>query len=155
MATQTTLEPITKTMTVARRQEETFQFFTARINDWWPKRTHSLGQDKVARVDFEPRVGGRIFETQHDGTKLQWGKVLVWDAPHRIVYTWHLSKPEDMGTEVEITFTMLGDDETRVDLIHRNWEKLGDEAEALHGQYDGGWDHVFGECFGNFVKAGA
>lgn len=153
MATETKLEPITKTMTVARSQEETFEFFTARINDWWPKRTHSIGQDKTARVDFEPHVGGRIFETQEDGTEVQWGKVLVWDAPHRVVHSWHLSRGEDKATEVEITFTALGENETRVDLVHRNWEKLGADAARIHDQYQGGWDHVFGECFGGFVKA--
>lgn len=153
MTAQTKLEPIAKTMTVARGQAETFEFYTARINDWWPKRTHSIGQDEVARVDFEPRVGGRIFETRHDGTEVQWGRVLVWDAPRRIVYTWHLRNPEEKGTEVEITFTALGAEECRVDLVHRNWEKLGADAARIHGQYSGGWDHVFGECFGEFVKA--
>jgi len=153
MGTKTKLEPITKTMTVARGQAETFAFFTARVNDWWPKRTHSLGQEKSARIDFEPEVGGRFFETFDDGTEHQWGKVSVWDEPNRIVYSWHLSRPEEQATEVEITFTALGDSETRVDLVHSNWEKLGEDAEMAHGQYSGGWDHVFGECFGEFVKA--
>lgn len=153
MATETKLEPITKTMTVARGQDETFRFYTERLNDWWPKRTHSIGQDKTARVGFEPRVGGRIFETQEDGTEVTWGEVLVWDAPNRVVHSWHLSRGSDEATEVEITFTALGDGETRVDLVHRNWEKLGADAVRIHDQYQGGWDHVFGECFGGFVKA--
>lgn len=153
MTAQTKFAPITKTMTVARSQEETFRFYTERLNDWWPKHTHSLGREKTVRADFEPRVGGRIFETQEDGSEVPWGKVLVWDAPTRVVHSWHLSRGEDKATEVEITFTALGRSETRVDLVHRNWENLDlDEATILHGQYDSGWDHVFGECFGGLVK---
>jgi len=154
MTTQTKFEPVTKTMTVARGQAEAFAFFARRVNDWWPKHTHSLGQEKTARVDFEPKAGGRFFETQDDGTELQWGKVIVWDEPNKIVYSWHLSRPEDEATEVEVVFTALGDNETRVDLIHRNWEKLGKDAETVRAQYHGGWDKVFGECFGGFAKAG-
>ena len=113
MNTKTKLEPINKTMTVARGQKETFEFFTARVNDWWPRRTHSIGGEKSARVDFEPRKGGRLFETLDDGTEKQWGKVLTWDAPDRLVFSWHLSRPEDQATEVEVTFTALSDDECR------------------------------------------
>ncbi len=153
MSVQAKFEPITKTMTVARGQEETFRFYTERLDDWWPKKTHSIGLEKAVRVAFEPRVGGRIFETQDEGTEVAWGEISVWDAPRKIVHSWHLSRGADKATEVEITFTALGESETRVDLVHRNWENLGEEAERLHGDYDGGWDHVFGECFGGLVKA--
>ena len=152
MSVQTTYEPITKTLTVARGIEETFQFYTDRIDDWWPKKKHSIGGEKVASVDIDPRVGVRIYETQNDGTEVQWGKVVVWDVPNRLIHSWHLSRGEDKATEVEIIFTALGENETRVDLIHRNWENLGDEAGKLHEQYSGGWDHVFHECFGGLVK---
>lgn len=153
MSTQIKIEPITKTMTVARSQDETFRFYTERLNDWWPKKTHSIGQEKVTRVDMEPRKGGRIFETQEDGTEVQWGEVLVWDAPNKVVHSWHLGRGEEKATEVEIALTAISENETRVDLVHRNWEKLGDQAEEARGQYNGGWDHVFGECFGGLVKA--
>jgi len=153
MTIQTKFAPITKTLTVARGQDETFRFYTERLNDWWPKATHSLGHEKTVHVAFEPRVGGRIFETQEDGSEHQWGKILVWDAPGRVVHSWHVGRDEAKATEVEITFTPLGPDETRVDLVHRNWENYGDGVEEAHKGYSPGWDFVFGECFGGLVKA--
>ncbi len=149
------LEPIFKSLTVDRGLGETFDFYANQMGTWWPLRTHSVGQEKAVTVTMEAGVEGRIFETQKDGTEVLWGKILIWDAPNRVVHTWHVGRDVEEGTEVEITFTDIGEGKTRVDLTHRNWENLGEIGPALHDQYDGGWDHVFGECFGGGVAKGS
>lgn len=153
MTVKTQYQPITKSLTVPRGQAETFAFYTERLDSWWPKRSHSVGQEKVVRVTLEPQAGGRIYEVQEDGTEVAWGWVRVWDAPRRVVHSWHPGRDEEQATEVEITFTALSAKATRVDLVHRHWERLGEGAESLHGHYDGGWDFVLGECFRGFALA--
>ena len=138
---------------MARGLEETFNFYTEQLDKWWPKLTHSIGREKTDVVAMECKLGGRIYETQADGTEMFWGTVLEWDAPNRLVHSWHVGREEDEATEVEITFKDAGNGQTLVELTHRNWENLGEVAEMIHGQYGPGWDHVFGKCFGDGVKA--
>ena len=47
----------------------------------------------------------------------------------------------DLITEIEVTFTDQGDGATRVDLEHRNLERLGDDAEHGRAMLDApnGW----------------
>ena len=94
---------------------------------------------------IEPRVGGRWYERGEDGSECQWGKVLVWDPPRRVVLSWQLDAnfqyvPE-IETEVEIRFTPEGTEATRVDLEHRHLERFGEQGESLRGKVDSkeGW----------------
>jgi uncharacterized protein YndB with AHSA1/START domain len=63
-------------------------------------------------VSLEPWVGGRWFERGKDGSECDWGKVLVWDAPSRLVITWQVNadfQPSpDIETEIEVTFVPDG-----------------------------------------------
>ena len=118
------------------------------IDRWWPLRPFSMGEDKVAAVTFERRVGGRVYETWQDGTEREWGVVLDWAPPERFVMTWNAS---GTPTEVELRFTTEGAERTRVDLEHRGWEKLSEEqlradcalpGGYLGGSFSRGWDVI-------------
>ena len=74
--------------------------------------------------------------------------VTVWEPPSRVVIDWNPSHEDRPYTEVEVTFSPAGDG-TRVDLEHRQWDRLGDEVGARwRSDYDVGWVHVFDERFG-------
>jgi uncharacterized protein YndB with AHSA1/START domain len=79
-----------------------------------------------------------------DSSECEVGKVLVWDPPARLVLIWQLTAEfqfdPNLVTEVEVQFTPEGEG-TRVDLEHRNLERLGDTAETLREKIDapGGW----------------
>jgi uncharacterized protein YndB with AHSA1/START domain len=148
MGQMTEIAPVTKSIMVKRPPEEAFRVYTEGIATWWPLETHSPSQ-KAETVIIEPREGGRLYERTTDGEELDWGEVLVWDPPQRLVHSWHLGR--SVATEVELRFTAQGDD-TLVELVHSGWERHGEYAAALRAQYDSGWDFVFGERYASAAR---
>ena len=129
----TVSEAIRKTVLVDFTPEEAFDLFTARIDKWWPVSTHSYGGDDVKNVVLEPRLGGRLFEVTDAGEQ-DWGSVLAWEPPHRLLLDWQIG--EASGTEVEVTFEPEGPG-ARVVLEHR-----GFGAPDPRERYSDGWDVV-------------
>ena len=144
MSQQTSETAIRKRVTVSRPVEEAFRIFTEEIAEWWPYATHSVEKENVDTVILERRGGGRFYERAKDGTEHTWGRVLSWDPPSRVVYSWHPGRGEETAQEVEITFTAVADG-TRVELVHTRWEVLGDRKAEVVASYDAGWDKVLGE----------
>ena len=149
--TATGIAPIVKAIETDRPIDEAFRLFTANMADWWPLASHSVGRDKAQWCGLEDRVGGRVFERTESGEEHVWGTVTDWQPPHRLAFTWHPGQGPEVHTELVIRFTALAERRTRVELEHRGWEALGDRAEAVRGNYDGGWDQVFGRHFGEFA----
>lgn len=154
-STSAPTEPVRKSVRVERSIEDTFHLFTDRIADWWPvdhfSRTAEgeLGTSGLARIVFEPREGGRVYEVASDGTEGSWATVLAFEPPTRLVLAW---KPHDRPvppTEVEVRFSPDGAG-TRVDLEHRGWDVLGEDAEEGRRNYASGWTLVLDR----FVAAG-
>jgi uncharacterized protein YndB with AHSA1/START domain len=107
---------------------------------WWPK-GHSVSADPDLTVTFEPRVGGRIFETTSAGEEHDWGEVVEWEPPRRLVYVWHLRFDRSDATQVEVSFEPGGEG-TAVRIIHRGWERLGAAAEERRERNNRGWSGV-------------
>lgn len=150
--TETLIPPVVKSIIVARSADDAFRLYTQDMGKWWPKPTHSLGKDKVEDVVIEGRVGGRIYERWQDGTEQAWGTVLAWEAPRRIVHTWHVSTDPAHSSEVELRFMPIGANRTRVTLEHRHWERMAvPSARDMRESYNQGWEGVFIERFGNFA----
>jgi uncharacterized protein YndB with AHSA1/START domain len=147
------IEPIHRSITVRRGADEAFRLFTAEMGSWWPLDTHGRSEEfdgaKTERLVFEEREGGRIYEELSNGSEADWGVVTAWEPPARVTIDWNPSPDDRPYTEVEVTFTPIGDGSTRVDLYHRHWERLGEEAgAAFRANYDPGWTYVFDERFG-------
>ena len=125
--------PIRKSIVVKATAEKAFSTFTAGIARWWPA-AYTIGTSPQADVVMEPRAGGRWFERGQDGSECDWGKVLVWDPPRRVLVTWQIGGDwqyhVDMITEMEVTFTALGTRETRVEFEHRKLEAMGDACRG-------------------------
>lgn len=143
MTTQT-IEPVRKQITVQAPPEQAFEVFTGRMTRWW-NRDYKIGAEALAAVVVEPHEGGRWYERGEQGGECDWGRVLVWDPPHRVVLTWQIS-PEwkfdpDLRTEVEVRFDATGTGTTAVALEHRGLESFGAAGEAMRGVFDsaGGW----------------
>lgn len=136
--------PVRKSVTVAADLEKAFAVFTSGMGRWWPA-SHSVGDSPLRDVVIEPATGGRWFGRLEDGSEAEWGKVLAWEPPKRVLFAWQLNGnwtyDADFQTEVEVTFTPVGPRETRVDLEHRNLERYGDALEKTRGALDseGGW----------------
>lgn len=139
--------PVRRSVTVKADPERSFTAFTANMAAWWPP-SHTIGGSQKPQVVLEGRVGGRWYERSPEGAECEWGKVLAWDPPGRLVLAWQLNGlwkyDPTLVTEVEITFTALGSGETRVDLEHRDLERFGEHATRVHDAVgaEGGWQGI-------------
>jgi uncharacterized protein YndB with AHSA1/START domain len=144
MTQDTETMAVSRTVTVAAPPERAFAVFTDGFDTWWP-RSHSIAEAELAEATLEPRLGGRWYERGADGSETEWGKVLAWDPPHRLVVSWHIGGSwgfEDdpaRYSEIEVTFTPDGDG-TRVELTHGHLERHT-APEALRDSVggEGGW----------------
>ena len=144
--TDQTVAPVRKSITVNASPERAFTVFTAEFDSWWP-RSHHIGKAPMKKAIIEGRAGGRCYAEQTDGSECDWGSVLVWEPPHRLVIAWQIDgrwqyEPElARASEVEVRFTRAGDGLTRVDLEHRYLERHGADAAAIRTGIDSpnGW----------------
>jgi uncharacterized protein YndB with AHSA1/START domain len=138
--------PVRKTITVRASPEHAFRVFTADVDAWWP-RSHHIGAAPMRRTIIEQRHGGRCYSEQTDGTECDWGRVLVWEPPRRLVLAWQVTadwkhEPDlARSSEVEVRFTPEADGATRVDLEHRHFERAGVGAGVMRTAVDSpnGW----------------
>jgi uncharacterized protein YndB with AHSA1/START domain len=117
--------------------ERAFAAFTREIGQWWrPSPLFQTTPRRPGRLAFEPGEGGRLIETLDGGKVFEIGKVLVWDPPQRLIFSWRqASFPVDLHTEVEVRFEPVGE-ETRVSVEHRGFDRVPAPSAARHGMPD-------------------
>ncbi len=139
---------IRKEMVVEASPARAFRVFTEEHGAWWPLATHHIGEGAAETAIIEPRAGGRWFERAADGRECNWGRVLVWDPPGRLVLAWQISADwkyeSTLNTEVELRFVALDAGRTRVELEHRLLDGYGAAADKMRGIFDsdGGWNGI-------------
>ena len=147
------IESVKKQIVVNVGLERAFKVFTAGLDRWWP-REHHIGKSPLKRAVLEERVGGRWYSVCDDGSECDVGKVLSWEPPNRLLLAWQITADWQFDaafvTEVEVTFTALSANQTRVELEHRDLERFGARAPDLRKAIDapGGW----GKIIENFAK---
>jgi len=135
MTTQT-IPSVRRSVTVKAPLDKAFRVFTEGFATWWPK-THHIGSADLADAVLETREGGRWYEKGVDGSECDWGIVLAYEPPHRLVLTWQINgewkyEPDAAQcSEVEVLFTDLGGGQTRVDLEHRELARHGESIQGL------------------------
>jgi uncharacterized protein YndB with AHSA1/START domain len=140
-----TIAPVRRSVFVEAPPERAFEIFTAGFATWWPK-SHSVVEADQEGAYIEPVAGGRWYERGVDGTECDWGRVLAFEPPGRLLLSWQLDQEFEpdpdpsTASEVEVTFTREGVG-TRVVLEHRGFERRADGgaqvAESVAGE--GGW----------------
>ncbi len=138
---------VQRTITVEASQEHAFDVFTRGMSSWWPMATHHIAEAAMEAAVIEERAGGRWYERGVDGSETEWGRVLAWDPPERVVLAWHLDADWQYdpspaaASEVEIRFVPESPTRTRVELEHRGLEAYGPRAEEVKASVggDGGW----------------
>ena len=146
MNTQAADTSVRLQMVVEAPIERAFRVFTERFGSFKP-REHNLLAVPIAETVFEPRVGGHLYDRGVDGSECRWSRVLAYEPPDRVVFSWDISPQWRLETdlaktsEVEVRFIAEGPKRTRVELEHRNLERHGDGWESVRDGVaaDGGW----------------
>ena len=146
MTTQIDDTSVRTSIVVAAPVERAFRVFTEQF-DLIKPRDHNLLAVEIVESVIEPRVGGRLYDRGVDGSECQWGRVLVYEPPTRIVFSWDISPmwqietDLDKASEVEVRFVPEGADRTRIELEHRHLDRHGEgwegTREGVRG--DQGW----------------
>jgi hypothetical protein len=147
MTTTTDAATVRRSIVVEAPIDRTFDFFTRRIGEWWNP-DHHLLSEPIAGMVFEPRVGGHIIDRGVNGAENRWARVLVWDPPTRLAFSWDINLSWQIETdpakssEVHVTFVPQSEGRTLVELEHRHLDRHGDGWEAMHAAVgsQGGWD---------------
>jgi uncharacterized protein YndB with AHSA1/START domain len=139
---------VTTSVVVDVPQARAFTVFTDEIGTWWDPDHHLLPEGtRLERMVFEPRVGGHVYDVVSDGSECRWSRVLAYDPPERVVFSWDINLQWEIETdldrtsEVEVRFIAEAPDRTRVELEHRNLDRHGDGWEQMRAAVgsDGGW----------------
>jgi uncharacterized protein YndB with AHSA1/START domain len=141
------IAPIAHSVEVKAPPGRAFELFAANMGAWWP-RGRTPAKNPHVDIILEPREGGRWFERDSEGNESQWGKVLAWEPPRRLLLGWQLDHQfrydAELLTEVELRFAPLSGGGTRVTLEHRDLERFGADAEALATKIRAGWPVMIG-----------
>jgi uncharacterized protein YndB with AHSA1/START domain len=133
------IEPLRISFEVRCAVDHAFETWTEATSTWWPP-GHSVSGEPDIDVVFEGQPGGRIFERTRDGREIDWGEITAWEPPHRLAYLWHIRRDRRDATDVIVTFVEVGDEATRVEIVHGGWDRLGGDGASWREANQGGWD---------------
>jgi uncharacterized protein YndB with AHSA1/START domain len=135
MTTQTQEASVRTQVVVEAPIDRAFRVFVEEFDRIKP-RDHNLLEVDIAETVFEPRAGGRIYDRGVDGSECQWARVLVYEPPDRVVFSWDISLQWQIETdlertsEVEVSFVSETPERTRLELEHRNLDRHGEGWEV-------------------------
>ena len=144
--TQTDTGVVRKQIVVQAPIDRAFAVFTSRFGDFKPPEHNLLGAP-IAETVFEPQVGGNIIDRAVDGSECRWARILAYEPPDRVVFSWDISPrwqietDPDQTSEVGVRFYTETPKRTRLELEHRHIDRHGPESQAVIDGVDGdeGW----------------
>jgi uncharacterized protein YndB with AHSA1/START domain len=159
MSTQAQATSVRSEIVVDAPMERAFAVFTEQFDRIKPREHNMLGVD-IAETVFEPRVGGSIYDRGVDGSVCRWARVLAYEPPERVVFswdigpTWQIETDPGRASEVEVRFVAESPERTRVELEHRHIDRHGEGWEGLHEgvQADQGWP-LYLQRYGDLFKS--
>jgi uncharacterized protein YndB with AHSA1/START domain len=145
MTRQIQIAPVRKSIVVNATPQEAFEIFGRGVDRWWPK-SKGIGLKPIRESIIEPRVGGRWYTVHEDSEEVTVGHVRVWEPGVRMTFGWEISakwRPEariELASEVEVVFVAESEGRTRVNLEHRQFERMGAaNGQKMRDSVDGGW----------------
>jgi uncharacterized protein YndB with AHSA1/START domain len=159
MSTQAQATSVRSEIVVDAPIERAFAVFTEQFDRIKPREHNMLGVD-IAETVFEPRVGGSIYDRGVDGSECRWARVLAYEPPERVVFSWDIGPTWQIETdpgrtsEVEVRFVVESPERTRVELEHRHIDRHGDGWEGVREgvQADQGWP-LYLQRYGDLLKS--
>jgi uncharacterized protein YndB with AHSA1/START domain len=159
MSSQAAETSVRTSIVVEAPIERAFSVFTEDFGSFKP-RDHNLLQAEIAETIFEPHVGGHLYDRGVDGSECRWARVLAYEPPTRVAFSWDISPHWQIETdlektsEVEVRFISETPDRTRVELEHRNLDRHGAGWEGVRDGVDSGdgWP-LYLERFAELLKS--
>jgi uncharacterized protein YndB with AHSA1/START domain len=139
---------VRKVVRVQAPPEVAWRVFTEQMGTWWPLAVYKIGKANAVDAIIEPRVGGRWYERGDDGSTCDWGSVLSWEPPSRLVLSWDITADwrydPDLKTEIELRFIAEGKEATRVELEHRKLDRYGARRDEMRRVFEteGDWGRL-------------
>jgi uncharacterized protein YndB with AHSA1/START domain len=129
--------------------EQAFRLFAPGLASWWP-REYTWGQEALETIAIEPHEGGFCYERGPHGFRSDWGRVLAWEPPKRLRFTWQIGPGREplpdpaRASEVQVTFVGEEADATRVELEHREFERHGEGGGGYRAALgsEQGWPYI-------------
>jgi uncharacterized protein YndB with AHSA1/START domain len=162
MTTQAQQETTVRTQIVVEAPiERAFRVFTEDFGSFKPREHNLLGVD-IAETVFEPREGGHLYDRGIDGSECRWARVLAYEPPERVVFSWDISPQWQLETdlerssEVEVRFVSESPERTRIELEHRNLDRHGEGWQGVREGVggEGGWPLYLERYAGVLAEAG-
>jgi uncharacterized protein YndB with AHSA1/START domain len=159
MSTHAQATSVRSEIVVGAPIERAFAVFTEQFDRIKPREHNMLGVD-IAETVFEPRVGGSIYDRGVDGSECRWARVLAYEPPERVLFSWDIGPTWQIETdpgrtsEVEVRFVVQSPERTRVELEHRHIDRHGDGWEGVREgvQADQGWP-LYLQRYGDLLKS--
>jgi uncharacterized protein YndB with AHSA1/START domain len=148
MAPATDPNCVRKVVSVNAPPALAWRVFTEQMGTWWPLANYKIGKANAVDAVIEPRVGGRWYERGDDGSTCNWGSVLSWEPPSRLVLSWDITADwqydPNLKTEIEVRFIPEGRNGTRVELEHRRLDRYGARRDEMRRIFDieGDWGRL-------------
>jgi uncharacterized protein YndB with AHSA1/START domain len=150
--TQQQITPIQISTRIGLSVAQAFELFTSALQTWWP-REYTWSGAVLDRIGIEPGAGGFCYERGPHGFRCDWGRVQVWDAPRRLVFTWQIGPHREpvpdpaRASEIEVRF-VADAGAARVNLEHGGFERYGEGAVAYRTALASpqGWPYIL-QCF--------
>ncbi len=125
--------------------DRAFEVFTGDFKDWWPAEYTWSGPGALADIGIEGGAGGLCYEIGPHGFRCDWGRVLTWDPPRRLVFTWQIGPQREpvpdpsRAGEIEVRFR-----DDRIEFEHRDFEKYGPGGDAYRNAMESprGWPSI-------------
>lgn len=148
---------VRKSVTVNAAQAVAWRVFTEKMGSWWPLAYYKIGKANAVDAVIERHAGGRWFERGDDGSICQWGSVLEWEPPSRLLLSWDINAEwqyeATLKTEIEVRFIAEGRNRTRVELEHRHLDRYGAKRDEMRRVFDteGDWGKLL-EAFARLAE---
>lgn len=135
----------------ASAERASYAVFAEEFASWYPSE-YTWSQDVLETIGMEGREGGRCFECGPEGFWIDWGRVLAWNPPDRLLFSWQISPRREPAPDpkkasvVELRFHEEGPQSTRVEFEHRDFSRHGEDAEGYREALgsEQGWPYILG-----------
>ena len=115
---------IVETVAIKAEPARVFDAYVNHIDSWWIRRgtfRYSFAPETTEprHIRFDPRLDGRFYEAFADGSEYTIGRIIGWEPPDLLSYTW--KAPEwPAETTITVRFTE-SNGQTNVEVTHEGF----------------------------------